>query len=233
MAKAGDSTDCTKVTPAISCMISGTSLGLVMAVKIFSVMCSISLLPMTLHASRMASVAAFLICFFVSHMHAVISGTRIGRALPSCLGAVAPNDARHLRASSRICHLVSTGSLEKMVGRRDFMAKGLMLLQMAMAAVLAAAWTALDRCPACSMQAPRQCLFTAWASGAPSAKAWTRANPARASASSFDSALAARAWMFAASPDFSTPTFLTSSTREAASPRDSFAIFDSIDMVLF
>mmetsp|Transcript_22396 Transcript_22396/g.40387 ORF Transcript_22396/g.40387 Transcript_22396/m.40387 type:complete len:254 (-) Transcript_22396:6-767(-) len=233
MAKAGDSTLCTKVTPAISCMISGTSLGLVIAVKIFSVMCSMSLLPMTLSASRMASVAAFLTCFLVSHMHAVISGTTSGRALPSCLGVASPKKARHLRADSRTCHFFSTGSLEKMMGRRDFMAKGLTLLQMAMAASEAALVTAFDLWPACSMHAARQFLMTGWHSGAPSARALTRAIPARAVFSSFDSALAARASMFAASPDFSMPSAFTDSTNEDSSPSDNFSNFASIDIFYY
>jgi len=103
-------------------MISGTSLGLVIAVRIFSVMCSMSLFPMTLRASLIASVAAVLICFLVSHMHAVTSGTTSGREYPSCLGAVTPNDARHLRANSRTCHFFSTGNFPKMMGRSAFMA---------------------------------------------------------------------------------------------------------------
>jgi len=53
------------------------------------------------------------------------------------LGAVAPNDARHLRANSRTCHFFSTGSFEKMTGRRDFIAKGLTLVHIARAASVA------------------------------------------------------------------------------------------------
>mmetsp|Transcript_43867 Transcript_43867/g.93291 ORF Transcript_43867/g.93291 Transcript_43867/m.93291 type:complete len:205 (+) Transcript_43867:2695-3309(+) len=203
-----------------------------MAVKIFSVMCSMSLLPMTFSASLIASDAAFLICFLVSHMHAVISGTSSGSALLSCLGATAPKEARHLSASSRMGHFFSTGSFPKMMGRRDFIAKGLMLVQIARAVSVAALTTAFDLCPACSMHAARQILDTGCESGAPTARALTSARPARASDSFFDSALAARAWMFSASPDFSIPSFFTSSTREDSSPSDSFSNFASNDILL-
>mmetsp|Transcript_1442 Transcript_1442/g.2065 ORF Transcript_1442/g.2065 Transcript_1442/m.2065 type:complete len:263 (+) Transcript_1442:2055-2843(+) len=88
IASAGLSTDWTKVTPAISCMISGTSFGLVIAVRILSVMCSMSLFPITSMADFIAAVEACFTCFLVSHMHAVSSGTTSGSAFPSCLGAV-------------------------------------------------------------------------------------------------------------------------------------------------
>ena len=81
MARAGDSTDWTKVTPASLCIISGTDLGLVMAVIISLVMCSMSRLPMTSQAEVMALVAAVLTCFLVSHMQAVTSGTISGSAV--------------------------------------------------------------------------------------------------------------------------------------------------------
>mmetsp|Transcript_38984 Transcript_38984/g.93818 ORF Transcript_38984/g.93818 Transcript_38984/m.93818 type:complete len:373 (+) Transcript_38984:2053-3171(+) len=230
MASAGDSTLWTKVTPAISCMISGTSLGLVMAVRILGVMCSMSLLPMTLSASRMASLAAFLICFFVSHMQAVTSGTTSGRALESCFGALSPNNPRHFSDSSRTCHFCSTGSFAKMMGNSDFMAKGLTFVQIANAASEPAFWTALLLLPACSRHAARHIFVTAWASGAPSAKALTSARCARATASSFDSALPASAWMLAASPDFSMPFFFTSSTSAGSSPSDNFSNADSMDI---
>merc|ERR1719253_1642688 len=109
------------------------------------------------------------------------------------------------------------------MGNRDFMAEGLMVLQMARAASEAALLTALDLCPACSRHADRQTLVTGWASGAPSARALTSAS----------AALAARAWTLAARPDFSTPSFWTSATRLAASPRDSFSSADSSDIFMF
>mmetsp|Transcript_10955 Transcript_10955/g.12559 ORF Transcript_10955/g.12559 Transcript_10955/m.12559 type:complete len:215 (-) Transcript_10955:541-1185(-) len=83
IARAGDSTLCTNVTPAILCMISGTSFGLVIACRILSVMCSISLFPITFMDVSIASLDAFLICFLVSHIHAVTSGTINGSALPN------------------------------------------------------------------------------------------------------------------------------------------------------
>mmetsp|Transcript_22520 Transcript_22520/g.49065 ORF Transcript_22520/g.49065 Transcript_22520/m.49065 type:complete len:234 (+) Transcript_22520:2172-2873(+) len=113
MARAGDSTVWTNVTPAILCMISGTSFGSVMATRIFSVMCSISRLPTTSRAAFMASLAASFTCFLVSHIHAVTSGTTSGRASPSCLGASFPNIARSLSVRARICHLISTWRLGK------------------------------------------------------------------------------------------------------------------------
>jgi hypothetical protein len=143
MAKAGDSTDWTKVTPAILCMISGTSLGLVIAVKILPVMCSISLLPMTSNADFMVSVEAFLTCFLVSHIHAVTSGTMRGRESANCLGADVLNLSRHWRDSSRICHVCSTGKQEKRVGMSVLIANGVMLSQMANAVSLQATWTSL------------------------------------------------------------------------------------------
>mmetsp|Transcript_29989 Transcript_29989/g.59564 ORF Transcript_29989/g.59564 Transcript_29989/m.59564 type:complete len:282 (+) Transcript_29989:2134-2979(+) len=141
MASAGDSTDWTKVTPASSCMISGTSLGLVMAVTILPVMCSMSRLPMTSQAAVMALVAAVLTCFLVSHMQAVTSGTISGRAAPSCLGATVLNSVIMLRAASLVVHFFSTGRLAKMAGRRPFMAIGDTFLAKAMEQVEAAART--------------------------------------------------------------------------------------------
>mmetsp|Transcript_12841 Transcript_12841/g.28510 ORF Transcript_12841/g.28510 Transcript_12841/m.28510 type:complete len:221 (+) Transcript_12841:488-1150(+) len=54
IARAGDCTDCTNVTPAKACIISGTSSGLEMDRTILSVMCSMSRLPITLQACVMA-----------------------------------------------------------------------------------------------------------------------------------------------------------------------------------
>mmetsp|Transcript_14471 Transcript_14471/g.27597 ORF Transcript_14471/g.27597 Transcript_14471/m.27597 type:complete len:237 (+) Transcript_14471:2574-3284(+) len=232
MARAGLSTDWTKVTPAISCMISGTSFGLVMALTMCSVMCSMSLLPMTSQAPFMAAVAADLTCFLVSHMHAVTSGTTSGRALPSCLGAESLKTARHSRARTRICHFFSTGSSAKMMGRRDFMAKGVMFLQMARAQSLAAFFTAGLLFRACSKHEARTCLLNASASGAPSATACAVANAAHAVFSSFAAALATREPMPAAKPDLSAPSALMASTTDGSSPRDRFSSLDSRDMFM-
>mmetsp|Transcript_20126 Transcript_20126/g.46152 ORF Transcript_20126/g.46152 Transcript_20126/m.46152 type:complete len:409 (+) Transcript_20126:2046-3272(+) len=233
MARAGDSTDCTKVTPAISCMISGTSFGLLIAMRIFSVMCSMSLFPMTLRASLMAAVAACLICFFVSHMHAVTSGTTSGKAFPSCFGAVSPRDATHLSASSRICHFFSTGRAAKRTGRRDLTPKGLVPAQIARDVDDAASLTDLDFDEACSRHGPRHSLVSAWASGQSDARDRARAMPARASFSSPLPHLAASPSMDGARPDFSIPSDLTVAARDDSSPRERVASFSSIDMVYY
>jgi len=124
-----------------------------MAVKIWPVMCSISLLPITSKALFMAAVAATLTCFLVSHMHAVTSGTISGRQSPDCLGAVAGKVAMQSKARSRICHFFSTGRAAKSWGRRDFMAKGSIFWQIAMAASLVAATMFLLLAIACSKPA--------------------------------------------------------------------------------
>mmetsp|Transcript_26740 Transcript_26740/g.39616 ORF Transcript_26740/g.39616 Transcript_26740/m.39616 type:complete len:237 (-) Transcript_26740:56-766(-) len=232
MARAGHSTLCTKVTPAIWCMISGTSLGLVIAVIILPVMCSISLFPITSHAVFIASVAATLTCFLVSHIQAVTSGTISGSAFPSCLGAFSWKTETHCKASSRAGHLISTGSCAKIPGRRDFIAKGVMFLQIAIAVSAAAVFTAGLLDVACPIMVERHCALKASASTAPSATALTVANAARASASSFEPHLAIRPEILDAKPDFSTPSALMVSTTDAASPRVKFASLDSRDMFI-
>mmetsp|Transcript_56231 Transcript_56231/g.168357 ORF Transcript_56231/g.168357 Transcript_56231/m.168357 type:complete len:222 (-) Transcript_56231:171-836(-) len=211
-------------------MISGTSLGLVMALTMCSVMCSMSLFPMTSQAPRMAAVAAVLTCFLVSHIHAVTSGTTKGRALPSCLGAMSLNTERHSRAMTRICHFFSTGSSAKIMGRSDFIANGVMFLQMARAVALAAFRTLGLLCVACSKQDERTCLLKASPSTAPSATACAVLRAATASASSFEAALATKEPMPAAKPDFSAPSALRASTTDGSSPRDKFSSLDSRDM---
>mmetsp|Transcript_28946 Transcript_28946/g.48170 ORF Transcript_28946/g.48170 Transcript_28946/m.48170 type:complete len:253 (-) Transcript_28946:162-920(-) len=232
MARAGDSTDWTKVTPAISCMISGTSLGLVMAVKILPVMCSISLLPITSKADFMVSVDAVLTCFLVSHMHAVTSGTTKGRASPSCLGATSLNLPKHCRASSRICHFFSTGNSAKIVGSNAFMAKGLTLSQIAKEVSFAAACTSLLLATACSKQAPKHSLVKGWAVGHSSARVLTVFMAAKASASSLEPHRAAKTEILAAKPDFSTPSDLTLSTTDDTSSIDNLANISSRDIML-
>mmetsp|Transcript_14583 Transcript_14583/g.34925 ORF Transcript_14583/g.34925 Transcript_14583/m.34925 type:complete len:239 (+) Transcript_14583:2482-3198(+) len=230
MARAGDSTDWTKVTPANSCMISGTSLGLVMAVMILAFMCSISLLPMTSQAERMASVEAVLTCFLVSHMQAVTSGTISGRAMPSCLGAGLAKREMQLRATTRSCHFFSTGRLANRAGRRLLMAKGLTFSQMAAAVSSAALRTSGFLAVDFSRQAARHSLVKASASGT-SARALAAARPARASSSSLEAHLATRPAMLAARPDLETPSFLTASAMEPESERDNLSSMDSTDMV--
>mmetsp|Transcript_11856 Transcript_11856/g.17107 ORF Transcript_11856/g.17107 Transcript_11856/m.17107 type:complete len:210 (-) Transcript_11856:229-858(-) len=192
MARAGRSTDCTNVTPAMACIISGTSLGLVMAVKIFAVMCSISLFPITSREDFIANVAASLTCFFVSHMQAVTSGTISGRAFPSCLGAVLLKTAMHSKAVTRTVHFFSTGSCEKIAGRRLLTAKGDMLVQMAIAVLLARVETSLIFESVCSSAARRHTLVKASAAGASSARALTVVRAAIASASLVEAHFTAR-----------------------------------------
>mmetsp|Transcript_27530 Transcript_27530/g.56393 ORF Transcript_27530/g.56393 Transcript_27530/m.56393 type:complete len:217 (+) Transcript_27530:2767-3417(+) len=212
-------------------MISGTSLGLEIAVRILPVMCSISLLPMTSHAPFMAAAAAVLTCFLVSHIQAVTSGTISGSALPSCLGADSWKTHKHSSAMTRICHFFSTGRAAKMAGRRDFIAKGLMFLQIACAVSLALFLTAGLLLVACPKHAAKQSFVKASPSGAPSASALAVAKAARASASSFEPHLATRAPIPAARPDFSAPSALTASTMDGSSPSDKFSSLDSIDIV--
>mmetsp|Transcript_30273 Transcript_30273/g.64935 ORF Transcript_30273/g.64935 Transcript_30273/m.64935 type:complete len:233 (-) Transcript_30273:60-758(-) len=231
MANAGDSTDCTNVTPAILCIISGTSLGLVMAVKILPVICSISRLPITSSACFMVSVEAFLTCFFVSHIQAVTSGTTRGRASANCLGAIDLNLARHRSATSRICHFFSTGRQEKMMGRRVFMANGVMLSQIAKAVSLAAAWTFLLLEMACSKQAPKVSFTKGWEVGTDSANSLTTFRPAKASASTFEAHRAVNATMLSGKPDFATPSAFTASTMDETSSIERLANFSSRDMV--
>mmetsp|Transcript_10425 Transcript_10425/g.22097 ORF Transcript_10425/g.22097 Transcript_10425/m.22097 type:complete len:243 (-) Transcript_10425:44-772(-) len=230
MARAGLSTLWTKVTPAISCMISGTSLGLVMAVMILAFMCSMSLLPITSQADLMASVEAVLTCFLVSHMQAVTSGTISGRAMPSCLGAVLEKPAMHLRARTRSCHFFSTGRVAKRAGRRDLIANGLIFSQIAVAVSSAAFLTSGFLELAWERQAPKHSLVNASASGT-SARALAAAIPARDSASSLEAHLATRPAMLEARPDLFTPSALTASAMEAPSSRDKFSSLDSIDMM--
>mmetsp|Transcript_17732 Transcript_17732/g.24956 ORF Transcript_17732/g.24956 Transcript_17732/m.24956 type:complete len:234 (+) Transcript_17732:2565-3266(+) len=233
MASAGDSTLWTKVTPAILCMISGTSLGLVIAIRILSVMCSISLFPITVRDPFMAAIPAALTCFLVSHMQAVTSGTISGRAFPSCFGAVSLKVLMQLRASSRVCHFFSTGNCEKIAGRSDFIANGEIFLEIAMAVSVAAFLTEPALAEACSKHAARHSLVKASASGQPSAKALAVARPARASASSLAAHFATRASMLAAKPDFATPSAFTASTIDDSSPTVSLANCSSRDIVKF
>mmetsp|Transcript_18464 Transcript_18464/g.23970 ORF Transcript_18464/g.23970 Transcript_18464/m.23970 type:complete len:229 (+) Transcript_18464:3292-3978(+) len=193
MARAGLSTLCTKVTPAILCIISGTSFGLVMATKMFAVMCSMSLFPITSRAAVIAAVAAVFTCFLVSHMQAVTSGTISGRASLNCFGAVSLNTAMQSNAAERVCHFFSTGSSAKMAGRSAFMAKGLIFLQIAMEVSPAKARTSFDLEPLCWMAAGRHSLKNTSETRLPdSAMAFTVVRPARASASSVLAALAMR-----------------------------------------
>mmetsp|Transcript_6905 Transcript_6905/g.13844 ORF Transcript_6905/g.13844 Transcript_6905/m.13844 type:complete len:215 (-) Transcript_6905:244-888(-) len=158
MARQAPSTDWTKVTPASSCMISGTCLGLVMAITIFSDMCSMSLFPMMSHAARMAAVEAVLTCFLVSHMHAVTSGTTSGRLLESCLGEVSENLVIMSTALTLICHFCSTGSILKMKGRRAFMAKGEIFSAIFLEQAVAASLTGPDLLAAAVRTFSRQTL---------------------------------------------------------------------------
>mmetsp|Transcript_25308 Transcript_25308/g.45839 ORF Transcript_25308/g.45839 Transcript_25308/m.45839 type:complete len:240 (-) Transcript_25308:16-735(-) len=231
MARAGDSTLWTKVTPAIWCMISGTSFGLVIAVIILLVMCSISLFPMTSHAPVMASDAAFLICFLVSHIHAVTSGTISGRAIPSCVGAESLKLPSNFNANSRTCHFFSTGSWAKSMGNNDLMANGLILVQIATAVSALAARTAGLFAVACSKHAVKHSFVNASALGQVSANALTVASPARASSSSDEAHFATRESILAARPDLTTPSLETASAKDVASLKESFSSIDSIDMV--
>mmetsp|Transcript_4535 Transcript_4535/g.11699 ORF Transcript_4535/g.11699 Transcript_4535/m.11699 type:complete len:255 (+) Transcript_4535:2448-3212(+) len=231
IASAGDSTDCTNVTPAILCIISGTSFGLVIAIKIFPVICSMSRFPMTSNACFMVSVEAFLTCFLVSHMHAVTSGTTSGRESANCLGATALKRARHFSASSRICHFFSTGKQEKMIGSSDFIANGQILSQIANAVSFAAAWTSLLLAIACSRQAPNVSLTKGCEVGTDSANSLTTFRAARASDSSFEAHRAVKATIPSGRPDFTTPSALTASTMEETSSIERFANFSSKDIL--
>mmetsp|Transcript_32542 Transcript_32542/g.38918 ORF Transcript_32542/g.38918 Transcript_32542/m.38918 type:complete len:216 (+) Transcript_32542:2617-3264(+) len=211
-------------------MISGTSFGLEIAMIIFPVMCSISLLPMTSQADFMASVAATLTCFFVSHMHAVTSGTTSGRASPSCLGAVLLKVEIHVKARVRLGHFFSTSRAAKIVGKRLFMAKGVILVQIESAASLASLETSGLLAFACSIHPARHSLLKHCAAGAPSATALTVVNAAIATASVVETHFPARALMLEANPDFSTPSALIAATMDVSSPRVRPAIFASSDM---
>mmetsp|Transcript_6840 Transcript_6840/g.8527 ORF Transcript_6840/g.8527 Transcript_6840/m.8527 type:complete len:213 (+) Transcript_6840:2565-3203(+) len=212
-------------------MISGTSFGLVIAVIILSVMCSISLFPITSHAAFIASVAAALTCFFVSHIHAVTSGTISGRALPSCLDALALKAGMHFRASSRVCHFFSTGRLAKIAGKRLLIAKGVMFVQIARVVSVAAFFTSGFLLSAREIHDDKHSLLNGSADLAPSATAFTVASAARAASSSFPSIAPQRALTLAANPDLITPSVLMASTTEVSSPRDKFASLDSRDMI--
>mmetsp|Transcript_26647 Transcript_26647/g.74559 ORF Transcript_26647/g.74559 Transcript_26647/m.74559 type:complete len:380 (-) Transcript_26647:133-1272(-) len=233
MARAGDSTDWTKVTPAISCMISGTSLGLVMAVMIFLFMCSMSLFPTTPRAFFMAVLAAVLTCFLVSHMQAVTSGTMSGRASPSCLGAFSLNRATHWSASSRMGHFFSTGRAPKIAGNSAFIPNGVTLSQIANAVTWAASLTALDLWLACSKHAAKQSLVKTCVDAATSevTSVSTSFRAAMASSSVLLPHRATKVPMLAANPDLSTPSALMVSTTLDVSSSVSAASLDSKDML--
>mmetsp|Transcript_13611 Transcript_13611/g.28536 ORF Transcript_13611/g.28536 Transcript_13611/m.28536 type:complete len:224 (+) Transcript_13611:2578-3249(+) len=214
-------------------MISGTSLGLVIAVKILPVMCSISRLPITSSAPFMVSVEAFLTCFFVSHIQAVTSGTTRGRESANCFGAVSLKRPRHSRAHSRICHFFSTGRHEKMVGRSVFTAKGVVFLQMVKAVSLAAAVTSLDLEIHCPRQAPKDSCKKGWAVGTDVANSLTRFMAAKAVASSFEATLAVNAATLSDNPDLATPSALMVPTMEDTSSMDRLANFSSRDIFIF
>mmetsp|Transcript_17836 Transcript_17836/g.26012 ORF Transcript_17836/g.26012 Transcript_17836/m.26012 type:complete len:233 (-) Transcript_17836:213-911(-) len=141
IARAGDCTDWTKVTPARVCMISGTSFGWVIERRICVVMCSISLLPMTSHAAVIARDAASETCFLVSVMQGVTAGTTSGRAALSCSGQLSPKAAITSSAATRVCHACSTAHASKQCTRTPRTQLDPMLEVIACTASLAASRT--------------------------------------------------------------------------------------------
>mmetsp|Transcript_21508 Transcript_21508/g.47091 ORF Transcript_21508/g.47091 Transcript_21508/m.47091 type:complete len:240 (+) Transcript_21508:5033-5752(+) len=125
MARAGDSTACTKVVAESLVMASPTSAGRAMQLSRAPTQGSMSRLPFSLKAAFMATQAAFLTCSRGSIRHSPAIGTISGSAAAIWSGAEAHSCFSSFREPSRVCHGLLLPMLSNSTGRRRGTAKGL------------------------------------------------------------------------------------------------------------